>query len=67
MKKSEFKNYNELPLFLNAQIVSRLLGISIASSYEIMRSKHFPTINIGSRIVIPRDKFIQWVDEQTKK
>ena len=42
MKKSEYKNYDNLPLFLNATTVAQVLGISAASSYELMHEKTFP-------------------------
>lgn len=34
MKESTYTSYDELPLFLNAEIVARLLGVSIFSSAE---------------------------------
>ena len=66
MKKSNFAHYDELPLFLNAEIVAKLLGIGQASAYELMHEKDFPTIRIGKRLVVPKDKFLIWVDEHTK-
>lgn len=66
MKESNYAHYNELPLFLNAEIVAKLLGIGQASSYELMHEKDFPTIRIGKRLVVPKDKFLIWVDEHTK-
>ena len=32
MKKSEFKSYDDLPLFLNAELVAQALGIAPSSS-----------------------------------
>lgn len=62
MKKSTYTTYDELPLFLNADLVAQVLGISISSAYELMHEKDFPVIKIGSRLVVPRDKFIAWVE-----
>ena len=67
MKRSSYKSYDELPLFLQADLISDVLGISISSAYELMHEKGFPALRIGNRIVVPRDKFIQWVDENTSK
>ncbi|MBE6825219.1 MAG: helix-turn-helix domain-containing protein [Ruminococcaceae bacterium] len=67
MKRSNYKSYDELPLFLQADLISDVLGISISSAYELMHEKGFPALRIGSRIVVPREKFIQWVDENTSK
>ena len=65
LKESVFTNYDELPLFLNAQLVAQTLGIGRASAYELMAEKNFPAIRVGSRIVVPKEKFCQWVERQT--
>ena len=56
MKESVYKSYDELPLMLNAEMVKNVLGISISSAYELMHEKDFPSIKIGNRIVVPKDK-----------
>ena len=66
MRKSKFKNYDDLPLALTAQEVGEALGISRAAAYELVRSKGFPHMRIGTRILVPKDKFIQWINEQTE-
>ena len=65
MKASVYKSYDELPLFLNAEIVARVLGVSPSSGYELMHEQGFPALRIGSRIVIPKEAFIRWVEEHT--
>lgn len=65
MKRSTYTNYDELPLFLNAEMVAKVLGISISSAYELMHETSFPTLRVGSRIVVPKEKFRQWVEAQT--
>ena len=64
MKISTYNNYEELPLFLNADLISKVLGIAPSSAYELMHGKGFPSLRIGSRIVVPKEKFQQWVEEQ---
>ena len=66
MQKSEYKSYEDLPLFLNADLVAKALGVSPSSSYELMHEPGFPTLRIGNRMVVPKEKFIQWVEEHTK-
>ncbi len=66
MKESAYKSYDDLPLFLNAELVAKVLGVSPSSGYELMREEGFPTLRIGSRMVVPKEKFIQWVEEHTK-
>ena len=62
MKESIYKSYDELPLFLNAEMVAKLLGISPSSCYELMHEKGFPVLKIGSRMVVPKEKFRTWVE-----
>ena len=65
MKESTYKNYDELPLFLNAATVAKVLGIAPSSSYELMHEKGFPSLRIGSRLIVPKEKFRAWVEEKT--
>ncbi|MCH5324193.1 MAG: helix-turn-helix domain-containing protein [Eubacterium sp.] len=65
MKESIYKSYDELPLFLNAKTISKLLGISHSSGYELMHEKDFPVLKIGSRLVVPKEKFIKWVEQNS--
>ena len=67
MKKSIYKSYDELPLFLNAEIVAKLLGISPSSGYELIHEKGFPVLKIGNRMVVPKEKFRAWVEESVGK
>lgn len=55
MKESIYKTYDDLPLFLNADMVANVLGISAASSYELMHEKDFPVLKIGNRMVVPKE------------
>ena len=65
MNKCTYKNYDELPLMLNVVQVAAVLGISRAGAYELVHSVGFPTLKIGSRIVVPKDKLREWIDANT--
>lgn len=65
MKESIYKSYDELPLFLNSELVAKVLGVSPSSGYELMHEPDFPVLCVGSRMVVPKEKFIQWVEEHT--
>ena len=65
MKESSYKSYDDLPLFLNADTVAKALGVSISSAYELMHEPGFPVLKVGSRMVVPKEKFITWVSAQT--
>ena len=59
-----YTSYDQLPLALNADDVAAVLGISRANAYTLMRSKGFPTLIIGKRMTVPKDKLLEWMDEQ---
>ena len=65
MKQTVYKSYDDLPLMLSVPEVAAVLGISRAGAYELVRSDGFPALKIGGRIVVPKEKFIKWVDEKT--
>ena len=67
MKNSIYKTYEELPLYLNADTVAKLLGISISSAYELMREKDFPSVRIGKRVIVPKENLQVWVETHIGK
>ena len=67
MKESTYKSYDDLPLFLNAEMAAKLLGISISSMYELMHEKGFPVLKIGTRLVVPKEKLRVWVEQNVGK
>lgn len=64
MEKKIYKSYEELPLMLTVPDVASVLGVSRAGAYELAHSEGFPVLKVGSRIVIPKDKFLLWIDRQ---
>ena len=66
MKKSSYKSYDELLLFLNAATVAKALGVSPSSGYGLMHEPDFPVLKVGSRLVVPKEKFVDWVSRHTQ-
>ena len=66
MKESAYKSCNELPPFLNAATVARALGVSPSSGYELMHEPDFPVLKIGNRLVVSKEKFVEWVSQHTQ-
>ena len=66
MKESIYKTYDDLPLFLNAEAVANTLGVAPSSAYELMHESDFPVLKVGNRMVVPKEKFIQWVEQHTQ-
>ena len=59
-------NPAQLPMALNAKQVAAVLGISRAGAYNLMRSKGFPTLFIGKRMVVPKDRLMDWMNAQIR-
>ena len=64
-RKKEVSSYDELPVSLNADQVAAVLGISRAGAYNLMRSEGFPTLFIGKRMVVPKDRLLDWIRSNT--
>lgn len=62
-----YKSYDELPLMLSVKEVADVLGISKSSTYELVKDKDFPSMKIGARVIVPKDKFIKWVNDNAGK
>ena len=60
-----YTSIDQLPITLCAEDVAQVLGISRAGAYTLMHSKSFPTIQIGKRMVVPKDKLLAWMEEQS--
>ena len=65
MKESHYKSYDDLPLFLNAKTVAKVLGVSPSGGYELLHDPGFPVMRVGNRMVVPKEQFIQWVSDHT--
>lgn len=49
---------------MSVQELSSQLGISLPKAYELVKSEGFPSICIGTRILIPVDAFREWSNKQ---
>ena len=59
-----YKSLNDLPAMLTVAQVASALNISRTSAYELAHCKNFPAMLIGSRIVVPKDRLMSWIDNK---
>lgn len=52
---------------MSVQELSAQMGISLPKAYELVKSPSFPTLRIGTRILIPIDAYRKWLTEQATK
>ncbi len=63
--KANRRDFDELPAMLTAAELAGALGISKAGAYTLIHSKGFPTLRIGKRLMVPKDKLAAWIDRNT--
>lgn len=61
---ARYSNYDDIPLFLDANEIVKVLGLSRSSVYEMLRADTFPVIIIGGRKLVRKEKLFDWLDEQ---
>ena len=59
--------FNELPLMLTAEEVSRLLRIGRTSVYEAIRCGAIPSVKIGRTVRVPRHRLLEMLDQGTSE
>ena len=50
---------------LSVQELSAQMGISLPKAYELVKMPGFPTLRIGTRILIPIDAYKEWLMKQS--
>ncbi len=67
MAKKAYKSYDEVPLMLSVMDVAALFGISRTHAYDLVHTEGFPHLEIGNRIVVPKDDLMKWIEARTNK
>ena len=63
-EKSVFRSFDELPLCISADEIAGALNISRTKAFNLMHREDFPSIRIGRRIIVPRDRFLIWMQKE---
>ena len=50
---------------ISVQELSAQMGISLPKAYELVKTPGFPTLRIGTRILIPIDAYKEWLMKQS--
>ncbi|WP_066456847.1 helix-turn-helix domain-containing protein [Anaerotruncus rubiinfantis] len=52
---------DDLPTFFGPRQLAKVMGISKDTAYRLAESDTFPSARIGRRVVIHKDRFLEWV------
>ena len=60
-----YTNFDEMPVTLSVEQAADALSISAVSLYKLSKKdKTYPAINMGRRIVIPKENLKKWIDKK---
>ena len=63
-KRNRVYSFDELPVVLSVPDLADVLGVSKSCAYQLTHIKDFPTILIGRRRLISRDRLKIWLESQ---
>ncbi|MFW6026193.1 MAG: helix-turn-helix domain-containing protein [Candidatus Woesearchaeota archaeon] len=61
-----YKNIEQLPLILSIPEIADILRINKTKAYELAREEDFPSIYLGRRIIVPKEEFLNWLEEKSQ-
>lgn len=54
-------------LTLSVPEAAKIVGVSSAKMYQLVRTEGFPTVHIGKRILVSARGLERWIEEQAQK
>ena len=54
----------DLPRLLSYKELQKQFGMSHQMAYRLLNSGDMPTVHIGTRLFMHRDRFLEWLDAQ---
>ena len=63
MERKIYRSFDELPAVLTAVELAAFLGISQSGAYNLMHSEGFPTLVVGRRMMVLKEKLRIWCEE----
>ena len=51
----------------NIPEIAVLLDINLIKAYELSKRKDFPAVRIGRRIIVPKQAFYKWLNDQAQQ
>lgn len=66
MDQTIYTQFDQLPLVLDADEIGKVLNISRSNAYALLHRQDFPTLMIGKRMLVPKDRFLKWIEDNTQ-
>lgn len=55
---------NEQKTTITVAEVASELGVCLPAAYALVHQGGFPVVHVGRRLVVPREAFVRWLNEQ---
>ena len=62
-----YSSYDQIPLYLDALEIMKILGLSRSKIYELMRGEDFPILILGGCRMVRKEKFFTWLESHEQK
>lgn len=62
LETERYSSYESIPLFLDAADIMNVLGLSRTTVYSMLQEPDFPTIELGKRRIVRKEKLFEWID-----
>lgn len=67
MRGEKMKNMSMEQMTMDADDISGFLGISKQGAYNLLHSVGFPAFRVGKRLLVHRNDFERWLEQQREK
>ncbi len=67
MANKKIESFDELPQMFSVAQLSQVLSISRTAAYDLTKEDGFPSVKIGGRVLIHREKFFKWLEKKMKE
>ena len=57
----------EIPFMMTVQELSNVMRINKTKAYQLVKIEGFPSVTLGKRILIPRENFLHWIQNNQGK
>lgn len=58
----KYTDFDQLPLLLTVKQLAAILGVSIHTAYDLVRSNHIESKRVGTQYRIPKESLKQYLD-----
>ena len=67
MRRRLYFRLEDVPCFMDVSDVASLLRISRSAAYELMHTQGFPCQHVGRRMIVNKERLLEYLDRQLEE